>query len=391
MSNQLKKVEGERFLYFRPGTDKRGNEIRHYYLRKRSDTLDTDVSLETTSVKQAVAARDEWVAQERNRRLGIEEKKKHDKRVRIETCLEIYRKAGCPAARHGRIVYPGDLHKRSELDSIVNLKRGIRGEHVDELDAPRLDKYNKWRKRIATKGTGDRSTDLDLNTLSKALDWNVRKKVIKFNPIAHRTRYYDPANARRTKEVAPGNPEELHQVCREMFSDPRSECCAWQYLFQSTFSLRTEEALALRMDATNPEQPGHIEGRSMYVRRADKAQRTNPCIYLHDQGLVVWEALKAWHQKRYPKSPYVFPGRDTSDLKPLSKQALTKCLERLFQLGRIPRKLTAHGGRGYYVLVRRSWGIGDDRIRWEIGHTDPDTWKAMEECRLPGKMDKVRN
>jgi hypothetical protein len=56
MNRQLTKVDGEKFLYFREV-----DGIRHYYLRKRTETDDTEVALGTTKITMACKLRDLWV------------------------------------------------------------------------------------------------------------------------------------------------------------------------------------------------------------------------------------------------------------------------------------------------------------------------------------------
>ena len=55
MSNQLRKVDGEKFPYFREV-----DGIRHYYLRKRTGTEDTEVALGTIKITMAGKLRDSW-------------------------------------------------------------------------------------------------------------------------------------------------------------------------------------------------------------------------------------------------------------------------------------------------------------------------------------------
>ena len=61
MSNQLTKVDGEKFLYFREV-----DGIRHYYLRKRTETEDTEVALGTTKITMACKLRD-WSGSQPNK------------------------------------------------------------------------------------------------------------------------------------------------------------------------------------------------------------------------------------------------------------------------------------------------------------------------------------
>jgi hypothetical protein len=360
MSNQLEKVEGEKFLWKR-----KVKGMATYYLRKRTETEDTEVSLKTGSIKQACKLRDAWVNSQTNQELGITEAPKMKKRLRISNALEDYRRDRYPSLRRGKLKYPGRKHLRTEEDAVETLCGFFKTKHVDELDADMLDDYHDWRKGNVAKGNGDRTCDLELNSLSKALDWAIRKKTLDINPIKIRTRYYDPRGARHAKQLAASNTEELHQVAALFFETPQSECLGWQFLWKSNFGMRTEEAIKLRRDAKNTEEPGFIQGESMYVRRADK-NTLNPAIHLHPEGLALLAAMDAWAAKRYPQNPHYFPGRDRSENGSVSHDALTKGLDRLFDEGRTPKKLTSHGCRAFYVLVRRSIGKGDSQIAVEL-------------------------
>jgi hypothetical protein len=47
----------------------------------------------------------------------------------------------------------------------------------------------------------------------------------------------------------------------------------------------------------------------------------------------------------------------------------THALNHLFQKGKLPRKYTSHGGgRAFYVYARRSQGVDDPQICYEINH-----------------------
>jgi hypothetical protein len=130
--------------------------------------------------------------------------------------------------------------------------------------------------------------------------------------------------------------------------------------------MRTDETLQLLMDAKNPEEPGFVTGESMYVRRADKADRINPCIHIHPEGRVLLDAITAWHRLRYPNNSFMFPGRNRKTAQAVDECSLTRRLELLFKNGILTRKFTSHGCRAYYVTARRSWGIPDSQIAWEL-------------------------
>jgi hypothetical protein len=217
---------------------------------------------------------------------------------------------------------------------------------------------NQWRQ-------GHRSTDLHLNTLSNAFDWGVRKLLIPYNPIARRIKYHQSSKARHAKDVAPQSPEEMHAILDIIFEDPRSESLGMQAAYEFLTGQRTEEALSLRMKAQEGE-PGHLMGDSLRVRRAKKADRENPFTQVHDGLKSFIKTHKAWHKLRYPNSSFWFPGREKEVDGPVSGGSLTQLLEKLLREGRLKRKITSHGMRGGYVLVRRSWAIHDSQICWEI-------------------------
>ena len=358
MAQKLEKVEGEKFLYIHAVSNV-------YYIRIRTDTEDTERSLNTTKKTMAVKLRDQWMVKQTNAKFNIEEPKKAPQRLRIDKALADYRKAGFASIRRGKLVHPGKKHLRTEQDAIPTLDRFFKTRHVDELAHDLLDEYHTWRDQNVAKGDPAKTTDLELNTLSKALDWEVRKGRLVSNPIKARARYYNPSKARHCKELAASNTEELHQAAALLFEDPRSEALAWQFLWESNFGMRTEETLALRRDAKNTEDPGFISGESMYVRRAEK-NADNPAIYLHPEGRILLDAMDQWAKVRCPDNPWYFPGRSKTAGDPLSPWSLTTALDRLFKQGKIAKKLTSHGGRAFYVLVRRSNGVHDSQIAVEL-------------------------
>jgi len=106
------------------------------------------------------------------------------------------------------------------------------------------------------------------------------------------------------------------------------------------------------------------DGDSLCVRRSKDPRRDNPYAFVHDGLKELLAAHKRWHQRRYPKSPWYFPGRDKAKSQPISEGALTKSLERLHKEGKVKRKITSHGMRAFYVLVRPlTWsGRSSDRL-----------------------------
>src|SRR5208283_4415313 len=130
------------------------------------------------------------------------------------------------------------------------------------------------------------------------------------------------------------------------------------------------------------DEPGGLteDGGSMCVRRAKKSSCDNPYIEVHAGLKQALKAHKAWQRKRYPGSPWYFPGFDKPMEGPVNKSALTKALARLFansernkkvsdpkkRLPELRKKFTSHGARAFYVFVRRSQGATDSQIAFEI-------------------------
>ena len=287
------------------------------------------------------------------------------KPVTVRVVIERYRDDGFPDQRG--VKRAAGPHLRAEQDAVATLLEYFQTHHAHQITQNDLDAYHDWRLRAVRKGTGHRSTDLELNTLNNAMKWAVRKQLLKSNPVAERVRYYSPTQARHCKDVAPISADDLHTTARLLFADRRSESLGWQALFEALTGLRTGEALALRMDAA-PNEPGWLteDGGSLCVRRSKKAGRENPFVEVHDGLKVLLVAHRAWHQGRHASSPWFFPGRDSQSK--LTTCALTHGLTRLYREQAIARKLTSHGLRAFYVLVRRSNGILDTQIAWEVNH-----------------------
>lgn len=165
----------------------------------------------------------------------------------------------------------------------------------------------------------------------------------------------------------PADADELHLAARLLMLSPASVVLGFQLLVEGLTGLRTIEALALRRNA-GPNEPGWTtpDGKSLCVRRAKGQESVNPFCAINDGLREVLDQLNRWLDKNYPDSPWFFP----SSLKPgcaCAKGTLAQALRRIRK--RLPRKITSHGLRAFFVTVRRSHGILDTQIAWEIGHT----------------------
>lgn len=78
-------------------------------------------------------------------------------------------------------------------------------EHIltDNITLAVCDRYHEWRKKNVTRGTGNRSVDMELTTLSNAFLWACRKELVRTNPmVMHRPRYRPSKSIRHCREFA---------------------------------------------------------------------------------------------------------------------------------------------------------------------------------------------
>ncbi|MGA2660236.1 MAG: hypothetical protein ABSH34_22285 [Verrucomicrobiota bacterium] len=377
MSKRLTKVEREKHLY--------KDESGTYYLRIQEDGQDTNLSLKTKKITQAVKARDARMAAKAAARLGIAAEPREVAKaasVTVRKVITTYQEAGYPGK--GGVVRADGKHRAAEEGYCKTLLAYFDGDApAADLVQDDLDQYHSWRIAHVTRGDGHRTTDLELNTLNNAMRWAARKRLLKANPIASRERYRRSKDVQHCQDFAPSDIEEFHEVAGLLMSSRRSETLGWQYLFEGMTGLRTEEILNLRMDA-RPDEPGGVtkDGGSLCVRRAKKSTRDNRYVEVHAGLELALKAHKAWHRKRYPRSAWYFPGFEKPREGPVDKSALTKALGRLFansernerisdpqkKFPALKKKFTSHGARAFYVLVRRSQGATDPQIAYEINH-----------------------
>jgi integrase len=340
----------ERGLYRDKGTGQ-------YYERIRAGG-NTWLSLETTKLVEARERLDARRAVRAAHRLGLRVRDPAKKAVTVNAVLDRFEKDGYPnKSGHSR-------QDVTQPQSAVPFLREFFGKTpVSDLKESTLDDYHEWRINRIAKGDGHRTTDLDIQTLSVALSWARRKDLISSNPIERRQRYTDPRTVRHAKDVAPNDMRVVHRLAARFFTRPNSEVLGWQLLFAAMTGQRTEEVLSLRSDAA-AEEPGWMtkDGGTLYVRRVKNKGRENPCVCVNDDLRRLLEAHANWKAKRYPNCPWYFPGRDGKAI--LSAGALAKALRK-----RKGKRVTPHGLRALYVKVRRSNGIPDNQIAWELNHT----------------------
>jgi integrase len=275
--------------------------------------------------------------------------------------------------------YPDDQRQRRpdrayELEDrfCLNLLPFWDAINVDAVTAATCDKYCDYRVKLIKAAQpdreGTRAVDLDLNTLSNAFQWAIRAELVKTNPLANRPHYHPASKVKHCRETMPRSADELHQLAA-VFLNRRtnSAVLGWQTLAEGLTGLRTCEALGLRTDAP-PYEPGWItpDGKSLCVRRAKGQQAVNPFCTVTDGLRLVLDAHAKWKKKHYPDSPWYFPSPDDPTVA-VGNTALARALLRLGDVA-IGHKVTGHGLRAHYVLLRRSQGATDAQIAAELGH-----------------------
>jgi hypothetical protein len=104
------------------------------------------------------------------------------------------------------------------------------GYSIEELDQALCDNYHKLRCGEVKRGNGNRTVELELNTLSNGLNWACRKKLIEGNLISKRARYRQAKDIHHCREFMPQDAEELHTIVRFMFGKKKSQVLGFQAL-----------------------------------------------------------------------------------------------------------------------------------------------------------------
>ena len=236
---------------------------------------------------------------------------------------------------------------------------------IDQCTSGRCDKYRDWRVQNKTRSTaGTRMIDLELNTLTNAFRLAKRRDVVLFNPMTDHPKFHDPKKVVHCRSYMPADADQLHERAGHLFQHPRSMVLGFQYLYEAVTGLRTEEVLKLGAEKDGTRFGSLTEdGKYMRVWRCKGQHSVNPYSAVHEGLRAVMDAHKGWLEENYPGCTLFFPS-PVDPTMPVGSEALAHAL------GKLPgKKVTSHGGRAFYVTVRRSWGIPDSQIAFEIGHT----------------------
>jgi len=300
-----------------------------------------------------------------------------------DLCIE-YEKKGCPDRQHssrkGKQLY-------DEQSRIKQLIAFFGKRQADTIRSKDCGLYFSWRKARVKRGTGARTTDLELVTLANVFNWAVSLGKMDANPIAVRQRFRPGKTIKHCYQFMPSDAEELHALATYFFKRRQSEVLGWQVLLQAMTGCRTSEIVRLRWDAKDRTEAGFVENDWLWLNRSKNGVR--PWSHIHDSLKECLEALKRWRLWRNKTGPWWLPSSHSGKEIPLNASSLTKSLARASR-SVCGKHRTSHGLRAYYVTVRRSQGIGDGQIADELGDSSgastvvasyggiPDNWRGGE-------------
>ncbi|MGO8699171.1 MAG: tyrosine-type recombinase/integrase [Limisphaerales bacterium] len=317
------------------------------------------------TASQPGAASDATCAAARPSRNSSGKHKKAKKSVTTGDVLRYYVQHNCPDRdRRER----QDTALQAEVVNVGMLRPFFEDILPEDITPADCDDYHDKRIKEVKEGCeGHRTVDIELTTLRNALWWACRRRLIKKVPMHKQwPKYTRKKDVQHCKKFKADDADEVHEIGGYLFVHGKSMVLAFLWIFENLTGVRTIEALGLRTDA-EPHTPGWLkkDGKELYVRRAKNQEDVNPFVDIHE-GLQEWlEAHRIWKAKYYPDSPWFFPSPyDPSQ--PLSKGALSKALRRLRKI--LKRKITPHGARAFYVMVRRSHGVQDVQIAFHMGH-----------------------
>lgn len=280
---------------------------------------------------------------------------------RFAELAQSYLDAGCPTAR---------LEPRSpaaqgiERRNLGHLTAYFGKRDCDAIKLRDLTPYKTWRiERLTRSTSGSRIVDMELVTLSNVFSYAVAMGIMDTNDVRNgRPRFHRESDVRHCRDVAPVDGDELNRLAGVLFDNPRSVPLGWQLLLEAMTGCRTNEILALRMDAAGPDTPGWVQNNWLFLKRSKKG--VNPYAMIHPDLREVLDAHRRWHAEYAPLSPWYIPGRDR--VSAMSPTSLSHALQDAAKALGLPHR-TSHGLRSFYVTKRRSDGVSDAQIAGEIG------------------------
>lgn len=228
--------------------------------------------------------------------------------------------------------------------------------------------YKAWRQKRLQQGTGERSVDMELATLSNVLTYGVATNHIEFNVMKfNRPIFCRSDKVRQSWKVAPKSGDEVHALARILLDEPKSSVLGWQLLFAAYTGCRTSELLRLRLDAKTVNEAGFMDGGYLFLGRRSK-RGVNPWVPIAGPFKDMLEAFLKWRGSLGIKSPFFFHSRTRDGV--IGEQSLAHAMKRACNALGL-HHVTPHGLRSFYVTKRRGDGAADAQIAAEIGDSSP--------------------
>ena len=356
---------------------------RPWYLRLKIGAKDRVFKLANLAKTDAIAeARDFLTSRERqpNEFAAWLASKDAQRSLTIGQLAADWVKLGLPFSR----TKPRTTSAASTL--YANLRRGL--TFWDKIPVATItptthEDFVCWRRRNCTKGTGNRSADLELSALSSLCQWAVLDNRITKNPFEVRARFQDADAVNHCHQFAPASDEVFHALLRQLWAscgtpdqDTQTIIAGAWLAFTGLVGLRPEEpATLLRvpwLDKTPletrtlaagtvfPMRDGRI---MMKVSRSKHGQ--NPFVHLHPAALDFLEHWTAWLEQHQPDALTLFPLGGIEQNTSLLNRRVTSACAVLGLTDLKPKGI----GRAYYVKCRRSQGIDDAQIAIELGQS----------------------
>ena len=291
-----------------------------------------------------------------------EESERLDKAVRVsfvrqntERLLRDYVDAGYPTAKWNK--------KRTSPDldlSFKNLIEFFGRANPETLSIAECDDYVDWRRSIvaqnSTRYTGDRVAEMDLQNLSSAFNWSVRRRKLRVNPVKERQKYQHPDDVVHCTQKMPMTAEDLHKIAAKLTPTLRHQC-----LLEAYTGGRTGEIIELLADA-EMNTPGFYNDDYLWIDRFKGG--INPFVVMHDALKRLLDHITEYKREHFPHSKYLLVGRD--GISRIGKDSLTQALRKAC-IKMNHKHVCSHGLRAYYVRCCRSKGISDTEIAIRLG------------------------
>jgi integrase len=340
-----------------PSLYRRGGVI---YARVRVDGVRTFRSTGTNDEVTARKVLKAWKEEQVLKSHGIEPPSHAlaRKKMTVAEVVATYIEAGLPDRK---------MHKKAattvetEKKAFTKICSYLGSKLAETITLKNLDDYRRWRVgggyewvqsgKNRKSRAGDRSVDLELQSLGNAYSYAVRSEKLKANPIADRTHYHSEKNTHHCREFAP-KATELETIA-EYLRQHGFVVEANLTLFLAFSGLRISEALRLTWDSIDRKQ-GII-----HARRSKNG--INPWVPI----LPEMESLLDRMHETSGNGLLLFPSVSDPE-KPLPYQTF---------LGRLKitgsklhfRRVRPHGLRSFFVTQCREAGLTDADIASLIG------------------------